>query len=783
MADKILLEIEIEDASVTAAVTEIQKAKEAITQLQAANKALADQGQSNSTQFIKNNEDIKTLNKTISDNSKVVQANNQLQKAQVDSIDALRAQNSLLLKEKNSLSTSDEASKKRIAEINTLYDKNTETIKNNSSATEKQKMNIGNYKSGLDALAPGLSGTISGIEGTTKASLAFIATPIGAVIAALGIAIGSVMAYFKSSEEAENKLAKATAVLGAVFEQLKNFAEALGEKIVGLFENPQQALKDFANLIKENITNRFEGMLELIPQLAKAIGLLFEGEFVKAGTVAADAVIKVSTGIADASGKMKGFIEDVNKAVELGINNGLKLAEIQRAIDLQQRKLIEERAKTDLEVSKLREKAISEEGDLKRKTIQEAIDLEKALADQEVKLFALKQQQAALELQNNGDDKAAKDKLAQANADLITAEAGRYQATLRFQKELEKLNDQEVADNKKKLEEEEKANQKYYDDTIAAAIKANDEELKAAEELTKLLQQEQDKMIQSVEDRAQTEINILKNLLLEGKISRQDYNQEVADLELGALQAEAEIKKQFGESDLQLQGQITDAKIKIIEQETAARQKQYKTVSDILGQTANLFGKQTIAYKVLASGQAIMNTYAAATAALAPPPLGAGPIIGPIFAALAIAQGIANVAKINSVNLPSFEDGGVIPISGRSHTQGGEDVAIGGRKVANVQSGEHMVVLKRGAYNIYEQLSRANELAGGVAFAQDNTPRRYLADGGLMARTASPSSPSNDQLSNQVTAAISSLKIYTRTTELAKVQANVTQVRVLSELT
>ena len=45
MADKILLEVEIEDSSVTAAVTEIQKAREAIDQLKASNKALAEQGQ------------------------------------------------------------------------------------------------------------------------------------------------------------------------------------------------------------------------------------------------------------------------------------------------------------------------------------------------------------------------------------------------------------------------------------------------------------------------------------------------------------------------------------------------------------------------------------------------------------------------------------------------------------------------------------------------------------------------------------------------------------------
>jgi len=154
--DKILLEVDIDDKDVTSAITEIQKATEAINQLKTANKELAEQGKTNSAQFIKNNEDIKTLNKTVGDNSRVVQANNQLQKAAKDSIDSLRAANSLLLKEKNSLSTTDEASKKRIAEINALYDKNNKTIAENSSQTEKQKFNIGNYKSALDGLVPGL---------------------------------------------------------------------------------------------------------------------------------------------------------------------------------------------------------------------------------------------------------------------------------------------------------------------------------------------------------------------------------------------------------------------------------------------------------------------------------------------------------------------------------------------------------------------------------------------------------------------------------------------------
>ena len=93
-----------------------------------------------------------------------------------------------------------------------------------SASATKSKTSLKDHSDTVDKIIPGFNGMTSGIASATKASLAFIATPIhGAVIAALGVAIASVTAYFKSSEDAENKLAKGTAILGAVFEQLTNF--------------------------------------------------------------------------------------------------------------------------------------------------------------------------------------------------------------------------------------------------------------------------------------------------------------------------------------------------------------------------------------------------------------------------------------------------------------------------------------------------------------------------------------------------------------------------------
>ena len=81
-------------------------------------------------------------------------------------------------------------------------------------------------------------------------------------------------------------------------------------------------------------------------------------------------------------------------------------------------------------------------------------------------------------------------------------------------------------------------------------------------------------------------------------------------------------------------------------------------VANSMGQVASLMGEESKAGKALAVGQALINTYSAASAALAPPPVGAGPIFGPIAAIGAVAAGMANVKKIMSTKIPGAEGSG-----------------------------------------------------------------------------------------------------------------------------
>jgi hypothetical protein len=387
----------------------------------------------------------------------------------VTSLESLTKANKALREERKKLDLSTAQGQERVKAINAELDKNTEAIKQNSSTLEKQRLNVGNYSGALDKLVPGLGATAEGFGTMTKSALTFIATPIGAVIGAIGLALAALMSYFKGSEKGQNDLNKVVAVGSALFEQLMNVVEAVGEVIFNAISNPKQAIIDFAKLIKENIINRFEGILELIPALGKSIGLLFKGEFSEAGKVAFDAVSKVTTGVENLSDKIAAIAAQTAAMVKEGFENGQKLAEFQASIDRRERALIVERARVSLEVSKLRAEAIEQEGEQRKETISEAIRLETELSDKEVRLAKIRLANAELLAKANGEDKAALEAVAKAQADLLAAEELRYSSTLRFQKELEKLREEDLkkqadereAELARDAEEDEKRKEKF----------------------------------------------------------------------------------------------------------------------------------------------------------------------------------------------------------------------------------------------------------------------------------------------------------------------------------
>ena len=174
---------------------------------------------------------------------------------------------------------------------------------------------------------------------------------------------------------------------------------------------------------------------------------------------------------------------------------------------------------------------------------------------------------------------------------------------------------------------------------------------------------------------------------------------------------------------------------------------QLQLAGQTAGQLANIAGKESAAGKALAVVGATINTYAAAAAALAPPPIGAGPVFGPILAGTAIATGLANVRKIVSTPSPKAAKGGIF--GGNLHSGGGNKGYFEDGTQIEVERDEAFVVINRNSTAMMNRLSDINEMGGGVPFAKGG--QVSFADGGVAIDGISGGVDAENDSANQLT--------------------------------
>lgn len=310
------------DINVTALISKMTQTRTEIDKLKASQKLLALQGKTNSDAFSQNEVEIKRLQTSYTQQKNVVEqltsSSNKFSTAteaissalqtEINSISSARNNNTQLLRLRNELNLATEEGVKALNDINAKLNENNEFIKQNASAYEQQKINIGNYKESIsealgelnlfnggiggfiqrsqeaggvgNLLKTSLAGAGQGFMGLTKASLSFIATPIGAVLAVLVGAFALIQSAMKRNEEATNKLKVAfssvTGVINTILKALQPLGEFLidgivmgfelagevAEKTMGLiadgldmlgFESASKGVKEFTNEIKAGV--------------------------------------------------------------------------------------------------------------------------------------------------------------------------------------------------------------------------------------------------------------------------------------------------------------------------------------------------------------------------------------------------------------------------------------------------------------------------------------------------------------------------------------------------
>jgi hypothetical protein len=182
---------------------------------------------------------------------------------------------------------------KDIDKVNDALDKTSTKSKKVNKALDNTEKSAEGSKKGFGSLAGLLKGGLG----------------IGAVMSALDALGGALMENQKVQDIMNKSMIVFQGVVNGVLELLDPLLTGLND----LFTDPQKAMQDFGDFFKRNIEIRLQGALEIIPALGKAFKLLFEGQFAKAGEVAANSWGKLMFGVENLTEKVSNGLETITK--------------------------------------------------------------------------------------------------------------------------------------------------------------------------------------------------------------------------------------------------------------------------------------------------------------------------------------------------------------------------------------------------------------------------------------------------------------------------------------
>ncbi|SEA79389.1 Chromosome segregation ATPase [Prevotella sp. tc2-28] len=156
---------------------------------------------------------------------------------------------------------------------------------------------LGNMKTALSGLVAPFTAATGGAVAFTKALWAMAATPIGAVLSAIVLALQAIFAWFKKDAEGQRAFAKITAYLGSLLSSLMDIAVKIGKYLYHAFADPQGALNQFG-----------KGLIGLVINPLKAVAKTLSG----VGQIAKGVIDLIASGA---------NVAEAKKAIE-GIKNG-----------------------------------------------------------------------------------------------------------------------------------------------------------------------------------------------------------------------------------------------------------------------------------------------------------------------------------------------------------------------------------------------------------------------------------------------------------------------------
>ena len=313
------------------------------------------------------------------------------------------------------------------------------------------------FQSQLEACPGPIGQTATAIGKMTKAALAFIATPLGMVLAAIAAGLAAVTSWFHRTEEGENALANVTAAFNQVLASLLDVVDKVGEWLYKAFTKPKEALTDLVDFIEGQVVNRITS----VGKAAQAVWKMLQGDIQEGAADFANAWLQGLTGIEDAGRRASAWMADSNEKIK----ESVELQKRRNALDVAERDLLVERSRLEARIGELRDKAYdmnSPEAE-RSKALKEAIRLtdelfakEQAIAREKYEII---KKQNSLANSNKADLRAEAEALAEVNR----LEAQRYASRRMMLRQSNTLDGKIIKDNEK---EGPLGSIKYHEDII-----------------------------------------------------------------------------------------------------------------------------------------------------------------------------------------------------------------------------------------------------------------------------------------------------------------------------
>ena len=469
-----------------------------------------------------------------------------------------------------------------------------------------------------------LKGKFAGIIGPLKGVVAGMKTLKGAIIStgigALIVALGTLVSYFTTTEEGSKKLAIATETLSILWGKLVDVAAGLGESLMSVFSDPVQSVKDLGQAIVDNVIERFNSLMEVIGFVGSAFKNLFAGEFqaalddVKsAGTEMVDVFTGVDNSVEKIAETGKKVFTEIKEAVEVATEAATKLVETTRALRDEQQALIVENANLNKELET--QQKIAEDTTLSYDERKAALE---RVGEAQVQLAENLARQARLEeslIQQQIAQEGNYEKREELETQLAEATAGRIEAETALE-----TRRQDAAKITRELELEEVDRKRSIQDMLKQIDLENIDNMFAQAEQELAFQEQQ----------ALTELTNLR--------ATEEQKQAIRDGFEAKRKKLAVEEKKFNDdlAKAELNGKLQIA-------------------SDAFGAIGELVGENSKLGLASAVAGATINTYMAATNALANTPL--PPPFPQIAAGVAIASGLLQVKKIVSTPVPNGKGG------------------------------------------------------------------------------------------------------------------------------